>query len=196
MPRTLVVLGAAVLWAIPSGASRTDPEACDVLPQDLMPCPRIVGIPTDGDDSPYNDIDITIRAYGGLPLPNVYVEIIFSGGCDDRLCYCDNLHLTGYTDQNGEISFNVTLGGCCELPVSAIVQADALPIRAYDFVVSPDISSATGSGDCQVSLVDFSLFGSGFLIGAAGCTDLTGSCTTTLDDFIVFGSAWGASCSH
>ncbi len=192
------LLSAVIMLALVSGAawaSVPDPEYCEVLPGDEMAVPRLLGITKDAGGSPYWDLDIHVAAFGGVSLANVYVQVMINTDCDADLCTCSGLVLDGFTDANGDVSFEVRLGGCCEMTAAVIIMADDVPIRQYDFVVSPDITSAVGGGDCQVVLADFSAFGAGLGAGAAGCTDFTGSGNTVLGDFVVFGAGWGGSCT-
>jgi hypothetical protein len=193
------LLSAMVALALISGAawaSVPDPDYCVVNPGDSMAFPRILGIPAAAGGAPYWNLDITVRAYGGINLANVFVEVVFDGSCGDPLCTCTGLSLTGYTNASGFLRLLVRLGGCCEATAAAIILADAVPIRSYEFVVSPDLTSPLGGGDCQVVLADFSAFGTGIGSGASGCTDFTGDNTTNLGDFVVFGGGWGKSCPH
>ncbi len=191
------LLSAMVVLALVSGAawaSIPDPDYCTVQPGDAMAYPRILGVPATTGGSPYWDLNIHVAAFGGISLPNAYVEVIFDVSCED-LCSCTGLDLNGYTNASGNISFQVKLGGCCEATAAAIILADSVPIRQYEFVVSPDLTSPLGGGDCNVALADFSTFGSHYG-GGGGCTDFNGDNLTGVGDLVVFGGGWGKNCPH
>ena len=191
------LLSAMVVLALVSGAawaSIPDPDYCSVMPGDAMAYPRILGIPATAGGSPYWDLDIHVAAFGGISLPNAYVEVIFDGSCED-LCSCTGLNLTGYTNATGNLSLTVKLGGCCNYTAAAIIQAEGVGIRVYDYVVSPDLTSALGGGDCNVALADFSTFG-GAYGGGGGCADFNGDNVTGVADFVVFGGGWTKNCPH
>lgn len=186
----VLALVSSVAWA-----SIPDPDYCVVLPGDLMANPRIVGIPAVVGGAPYWNLSIHVAAWGGSPIANSYVEIIFDVSCEG-LCSCTGLVLTGYTNASGDISLQVRLGGCCEATVAALILADNVPIRQYELVVSPDVTGPLGIGDCATFLDDFGAFGAIFGGGTAGCADYNGDDLIDLSDFTVFASAWGRSCPH
>lgn len=189
------LLSAMIMLALigTAGANVPDPDYSEVLPQDNMDFPCLVGIPTTGAGSFYADIDVYVRAYGGIDLFNVYVEIVLAGHCSGSLCLCNDLVLTGYTDASGHVAFNTKLGGCCEGTGSAIILADAVSLRGYDYVKSPDWNGV--EGDCIVNLPDFTFFSAALSASASGCTDYTGDGVTSVPDFVVFGAGWGKSCT-
>ena len=189
------LLSALIMLALigTAGASIPDPDYSEVLPQDNMDLPRLVGIPSTGAGSFYADIDVYVRAYGGIDLFNVYVEIVLAGHCSGSLCLCNDLVLTGYTAANGHVDFNTKLGGCCEGAGSAIILADGISLRGYDYVVSPDWDGVTGN--CATNLPDFTFFSAALAAGATGCTDYNGDDVTGLPDFAIFGSAWARTCT-
>jgi len=86
----------------------------------------------------------------------------------------------------------VTLGGCCQQSQAAWIDACGVIIRVYNAIVSPDFDGL--EGDCTVGLADFIVFSTGYISGASGCTDYTGSGRTELGDFIVFGQSWAHFC--
>lgn len=174
-----------------------DPAGCDVLPPDTFAYPRLIGTPTGDGSGLYSELHLVIRYHPGVPAPNVYVEICFHPQCAGSLCLCGGSVLSGFTDQQGCIDFNLDLGGCCEHSSAAEIRLDGgLVLRTYPVVVSPDLTGPAGGGDCLVALGDFSTFSAGLVGQQGGCTDFTGDEETTIVDFVVFADGWGHSCSH
>ena len=189
---TLLVIFAclcSIAWAdVP------DPDYCIVLPMDEMETPRMIGIPADT-PVPAADLNIFIAAFGGEPIADAYVEVVFSWLCED-LCICEEAVFIGYTDENGYVQIHGQFGGCCEAAPDAamIVIADGVGIRAASYIVSPDWDGL--EGNCTVALDDFIVFGNAFAVGSgAPCTDYSGDGVCRLEDFIIFGGSWGAGCT-
>jgi len=191
------LLSAVVLLALVTSvgwADVPDPEYCQVLPVDGYDFQRLTGLPVE-DGSSYAEIDVYVRASGGVDIENAFVEIVFDPACDDALCMCTNFVTTGSTAANGLVEFNLKFGGCCEYPVAAIIWADGVQIRGYEVVVSPDrYGSPLGGANCATELDDFADFVNNR--DMPGCTDYTGDGTTNLADFAVFADAWGKTCVH
>ncbi len=188
------LLSAVVMLALCSSvayANVPDPTACEVTPLDGFLSQRMVVIGDEPAPVGMANISVLVAATGGVPLDNVFVEIFFAGECDATLCYCDGLVLSGYTDVNGMIDFNMAAGGCCEVTTAARIVADGLPIRGYDVVSSPDWNGA--AGDCAMGTDDFIAFGSLGWSGGQNCFDTTGDGTIDVTDFINFGNVWGTS---
>lgn len=182
-----VALSCAVAAANPG---YIDPDYCDVWPQDLMTSPRIVGIPTSGSNVGYAEIHIVIRNIGGMPLPNLHVELFVPPTCSG-FCLCPQ-GVEGYTNAQGEVTLVARLGSCCHGPGAAVLLAEGQQFRSYEWLVSPDHDGA--GGDCSVNLADFTYFSSALATSTAGCADLTGDDVTGIGDFVVFGTAWGKAC--
>jgi len=196
-----VAVAAAVAAAV-AGAGEIPPLVyCFVDPWDDMDYPCAVGIPDhrEGvlDPSQYADITVTILDDDYQPLPGLYVEVIISSlcvaGADAPVCICEDAELTGYTNDDGQVSLNIALGGCCEDPWAVEIIANGLWVYLVDMIVSPDWNLE--EGDCSIDLADFITFGTAFHVGASGCTDLTGSGGTGLTDFIVFSAGWMRDCT-
>ena len=186
------LLSAVVMLALIGGmayASVPDPTYCEVTPLDGFEYQRMVVIGDDPAPSALADITVVVKAYGGIPLDNRLVEITFNGDCDATMCYCTGLTLSGYTDANGSISFNLAASGCCETTTAGLIVADGLPIRGYDVIVSPDYDGATGN--CNMETGDFIAFGAQGWAGQMTCYDTSGDGVVDITDFIAFASAWG-----
>jgi hypothetical protein len=137
-------------------------------------------------------MEVTVLDSLDNPIPDAFVQLIFDPTCNG-LCICESAVFEGYTNALGVAVLLMTLGGCCESPEAAVLYAVGVPIRMYDLVVSPDITSPSGGGDCVGDLADFSVFG-GAYGGGGGCTDFNGDNQTNVADFMVFGGCWGRSC--
>jgi hypothetical protein len=186
------LLSAVVMLALCSSvayANVPDPTACEVTPLDGFQFQRMVVMADQPAPSNLADISVFVAATGGVALDNVFVEIFFAGECDASMCYCDGLVLSGYTDANGMIDFNLAAGGCCEVTTAARIVADGLPIRGYDVVVSADYNGA--SGDCAMGTDDFIAFGSLGWAAQGNCYDTSGDGVINVTDFIGFGNVWG-----
>jgi hypothetical protein len=122
-----------------------------------MALPRIVGIPDQVLPPMAAWIDIHIRNAQNDPVPDCFVTLNTS--CEEPpLCFCGFRQVThGYTDASGHVRLMVTLGGCCEQPQAAWIDACGVIIRVYNAIVSPDFDGL--QGDCTVGLADFIVFG-------------------------------------
>lgn len=193
MKRALTLLAVLALVGSTAWASVPDPDYCVVTPMDNMPTPRIIGVPDDAGVSAA-DLNIYVAAFGGIPIDDAYVEVIFSELCED-LCICDVAIFTGHTDVSGNLTLNGQFGGCCDqYPDAAVViVAEGVGIRGVSYAVSPDYDGA--AGNCATQLPDFIYFGNyyGETTGVV-CADYTGDGGCTLPDFITFGAAWGGTC--
>ena len=202
------LLSAVVLLALTCGiaaADVPDAEFCIVSPNDTYLYPRVLGVATSDNPrahSGYANIDVYVKAAGGVNIANAFVEVIIdTDNC--TLCWCDDFVTSGYTDTIGHIQFNMRFGGCCELPTALIIRAEGVVIRSYDMLVSPDQVSSdpdpcAPGPNCAAELDDFALFTTDYFAGAQhGCNDYDGDDDTDLGDFAVFTEWWfGGSCAH
>jgi hypothetical protein len=170
MKRVLILLAMFALLGANAWASVPDPDYCNV-----------------------HKLDIWVRAFGGDPIDNAYVEVIINGLCEG-LCICDCAVFTDYSDVTGHAEIWVKMGGCCNTASAVIIEADGVDIRAADWFVSPDYDGAVGN--CQVVLPDFIHFSNFYgQVGGVGCADYDGDGNCLLvGDFIIFGAAWGRVC--
>jgi len=139
--------------------------------------------------------------YDCEPIPNTEVRVIFSASAEEALYWCPGQEhpvITGTTNSDGEVTFNIRAGGCLDLPYAIIVEVDpgAITVDTYDRVGSPDMHSDNPPrvGDGDVDLNDFVVFSSRFL-EEDYCADLHDSTPpldercdefVDLDDFVVF----------
>jgi hypothetical protein len=188
------VLIALALSGGVAAADVPDPSQCSVFPPDLQACPRTTGFPNEPAPHPSANLDITVRNFAAQPIQGAYVEVVIHPVCTG-ICICSTANHTGYTNAEGEVVINLGYGGCCHIvgAPAVVIYADGIPIRAFDYAVSPDWNGVTG--DCQMALDDFILFGNVWVSGAGGCTDFDGSCVTDIADFTMFGQAWSQGCT-
>lgn len=191
MKRVLILLAMFALLGANAWASVPDPDYCNVFPMDDMVIAKVIGVP-DEPDLDVHKMDIWVRAFGGDPIDNAFVEVILNGLCDG-LCICDAAVFTDYTDATGHAEVWMKTGGCCNTTSAVIVEAEGVDIRAADWHVSPDYNGA--EGDCAVLLPDFIYFGN-YWGQASGvdCADYDGNGDCMIGDFIIFGAAWGRAC--
>jgi hypothetical protein len=91
--------------------------------------------------------------------------------------------LTATTDENGVAELGAFGSGCLDgIPLSGIIKANGVTIRAYDNVKSPD-----QDGDGIVGLADLVLFSTAFLNGTGGCHDYNDDGVVGLADLTLFG---------
>ncbi|MBD3237829.1 MAG: hypothetical protein GF330_14090 [Candidatus Eisenbacteria bacterium] len=197
----LFVLLGVLLGAAGAGGDEIPPLVfCRVDPWDQMEDPRVIAMPgyVEGvyDPPRESEILITLLDDNYEPLPGLYVEIIIHAQCGPAtgpICICDAAELTGYTDDEGQLSLHMDFGGCCEHPEAVEIRAGGVTVRLESPIVSPDWDG--DGGDCEVGLADFISFSRGFEIGAADCSDFSGDGTTSLVDFVIFGAGWGHDCA-
>ena len=195
------LLSTLFLLAIAAGVATADvpdPSYCSVMPGDGYDHPRFLGIPYADGDINYADIEITICAFGGMPIAGADVELVFNQNClglDGLLCICAAYCGTGTTDEFGEITFNLKVGGCCDESAAMTVLANDIPIRAWIFV-SPDPGQPSQQGsDCAVDGVDFVIFNNTYASGPYGwCSDFNGDYENDGVDFTIFRGAWAKDC--
>ena len=202
--RPLIVTLGLVGWVLISGAALADEIPplvyCSVDPWDQMEQPRVIGIPNylDGvwDPAKEADILITLLDDNYQPLPGIFIEVLIDWQCaggEGPVCVCDDAELTGYTDEDGQLTLNMAFGGCCDAPDAVEIRAHGMTVRQEEPIVSPDWDGERG--DCEVSLADFIPFSRGYETQAGGCTDYSGDGETTLVDFVIFGGGWGRDCA-
>ncbi len=189
----LTVLGLLFVVGI-AAATVPDPNLCTVDPCDVfgMPpgtSPGMILYPCPEDDG-FAEFTCNIRNADGDPIPDAVVEIIIL--VPGNHCICPEGVLTGITDENGNVTFNISGGGCTFGQDAVQIIANALIIRTYQNLKSPDFDG--GGSDCAVDLADYITFGGDFSSGAPGCHDYFNDGACDLGDFILFGEAWGRTC--
>jgi len=130
-----------------------------------------------------------IRNGDNNPIPNAYVQVEFMVPANHF--FCPDVVLDGNTDAVGNITFNISAGGCTEGMDAVQIIANGYLIRTYQNAKSADWApTANGS----VELGDLIYFGGNFNPPMPGCSDYFNDNTTGLDDFIAFGEMWGHFC--
>lgn len=191
MCRGLMVLLFLLSLVGVADANVPDPDNCSVMPCDLFM--GILTCPYSATAAPpeVTHFVVTVLNMSGQPIVGAYVEILVYFPANHLSC--PNAQPAGITDENGQVEFNLAMGGCTVDQTQTVgIVANGVPIRIYERLLSPDYS---GEGDLMVGLLDFTYFGSAMVHSAAGCTDYFNDGATGLDDFSAFGECWGHSCS-
>ncbi len=184
VPLTLVV---AVFPALASDIP--DPEHCTVVPCDAMM--GILTSPHSGTGPEVTRFVVTVMVDPTTPVPNAYVEIVVGQPFGHYVC--PGAQGAGITNEQGQVAFNLAMGGCRLGHDVVRILANGVVIRIYDRLLSPDFD---GEADGAVTLADFAFFGHAHMTGAAGCTDYYNDGTTGIDDFTGFAACWGRSCEQ
>lgn len=187
MRMVLALLVGLVLSAGVASATIPDDAFCSVTPCDalggMLVCPNLPSAPS------FSEFTVNVRNSDNEAIPDAFVEIIF--GVPGNHFFCTSATLTGTTDINGNVTFNIAAGGCTMATDAVRIIANTVQIRTYDTVKSPDYD---GSSDGTVSGTDFVVFGQAFASGAGGCDDFTNDGVTDGSDFVIFGQGWGHVC--
>jgi hypothetical protein len=177
-----------------ASATVPDPDLCSVLPCDTFGSPAgaapgmvVYPEPIVGGTAAFT---VNVRNADNDPIPDAFVELIFGTPANHYMC--PDLVLTGTTDLNGNVDFNLSMGGCTISPNAVKVRANGLDIRTYENVKSMDYA---GGSDGKVDLGDFIGFGADFSAGAPGCYDFFNDGTTGLEEFIAVGEGWAHDCT-
>ena len=170
-----------------ANATVPNPDKCAVDPCDAIGGLIIYPGPEPGG---YASFTANVRNADDDPIPGAFVEVIF-GVPGDVYLNCPDLVLTGTTGVNGNVTFNISAGGCSTGANAVKIRANGVDIRTYENVKSPDYAAM---GDGNVDLDDFMAFGA--VMGVTGgCHDYFNDGLTGLEEFIVFGEAWGRTCN-
>ena len=188
----LAVIGLVLTVGI-ANATVPDPDLCSVLPCDTygVPAGSAPGIFMYPDPVPggLGEFVCNIRNADNDPIPDAFVQIII--GVPGNHWQCPDIVLTGTTDANGDVTFNISAGGCTIGAGAVTIQANGVDIRDYDNLKSADFSPVDGATE----LADFIEFGNQYAVSAPGCTDFFNDGATELTDFVAFGEAWGRACT-
>jgi hypothetical protein len=188
--RLLLIPLTIVFSAFPSPASELpDPEFCTVTPCDAMM--GVLTTPHSGTGPAATQFVVTVMRDAVTPIPNAFVEIIVRQPANHHLC--PGARLTGTTDAQGQVTFNLAMGGCTIDQQALLIRANTADIRLYFRLLSPDYD---GQGNGAVTLSDFTVFGAAYVAGAPGCTDYYNDGATGIDDFTSFGACWSLACSQ
>jgi len=159
-----------------------DPLFCTVDPADALdglflapssPAPVAASVNT-----------ITVRNGSNNVIPNAAVVVTLTASNT----VCGSTVLTGTTDAAGQVTLTLGGGGCVDdVPLSGVVKANGITIRAYENVKSPDFDGA--GGDLVINLGDLVSFAGEFLgpAGSGTCHDYNNDNTTGLPELVLFG---------
>jgi hypothetical protein len=198
------LLSALILLALAGGAASAsvpDADNSTVAPSDGFVTPRLVGIPSDDDKTSLaegwiSNTVVTVMDGDSPPAPieSSWVTLTIIGP-DTNLCFCDLYpHVwAGWTDASGRVVLYQPFGGCSwDVGDNVVIQADGIPLRLYEWIVSPDWNQ--DFGDCIMSGADFTVFGWAWSGDPSNiqplCSDYNGDGLITGSDFTVFGFAW------
>ena len=182
-----------VAFLAPAGGAHAsdvpDPDECTVEPCDayggVLTCPHGPG----GAGPDPTAFTVTIRRFG-QPLPNTLVEVVLLNASGHTVC--PGAVLTGSTDEHGQASFNLAIGGCSpDGPAALRILGNSVVIRHYDRILSPDQDA-----DGRVGLADFVLFGAGFGGSGLPCADYNNDGLASLADFVTFAACFGRECGE
>jgi len=148
--------------------------------------------------NPLGAFTVTVKDNACNPLPNILVEVIVKGQVTGQIRLCAGAILSGRTNANGDIMFNIPGGGCSKVVNALEIRANNVVIRSYDVVVSPDYNGSdnvgqAGRSDLQVGLTDFVAFVAAYS-GGPSCHDYNNDGLTSLIDFTLFGLLYGVRC--
>ncbi len=181
------VLVAAICMVVGAvGATVPDQNLCTVTPCDtyggVIICPSTI---------PDGQFTVNVRNANNDPIPNAYVELVF--GTPGNHWLCNDAVLTGSSDALGNVTFNISGGGCTMGADALRIIANTYPIRSFSWVKSPDFAGGAGSNG-YVDLPDFSYFATAYGLSTYPCTDYKGTGATDLDDFSLFAGSYGKKC--
>ncbi|MFC1573094.1 hypothetical protein ACFL6M_05790, partial [Candidatus Eisenbacteria bacterium] len=201
MKRLISALISLALAGGAASASVPHPDNSTVLPADGFATPRLVGIPSDVDKTDLAEdwISNTVVTIMNNDTPPAPIESCFVTlelvGPGVNLCFCDLYPPVwcGFTDATGRIVLYQPFGGCSwGVGFNVLIRADAIPLRMYQWIVSPDWNQ--DRGDCEMSVADFTVFGWAWSGDPSNiqplCSDYDGDGTCSVTDFTIFGYAW------
>jgi len=184
----LVVVG-LVLSIGTASATVPDPSLCSVDPTDtrlvITTTPQYRGAVLDPPAG--TEFTVNVRNASDQPIPNAFVSVVAL--VPGNHVECANIVASGNTDGDGNITFNLAMGGCTYGVDAVDIVANTVTIRTYQALVSPD-QDASGA----VSLGDFTAFAAAYSAGAPGCHDYDGSGACGLSDFTLFGQCFNLTC--
>lgn len=186
MKKVLFSIVGLALCSSAAFANVPSPANCSVVPSDGLD--GMILAPLNNGPLGATVNLITVRNSANDPIENASVVVTLSAAN----VVCSATILTGTTDSDGQVTLTLGGGGCVdEVPLSGVVKANGVTIRAYENVKSPDYDGDAGSGVVDIS--DLPIFTSAFNAGGAGtCTDYDNDGLTTVGDLPIFTVAFNA----
>jgi opacity protein-like surface antigen len=182
----MAILGVA-LCSSAAFATVPSPVFCTVIPADDLG--GLFLAPSSPAPAPASINVVTVRNSSNNVIENATVVVTLTAAN----VVCGSTVLTGTTDAAGQVSLTLGGGGCAHsVPLSGVVKANGITIRAYENVKSPDYDGA--AGNLNVELPDLITFAAEFL-GAPGtgtCHDYNNDDTTGLPELVLFGPTFTA----
>jgi len=170
------------------------PEPCSITSLDAVQ--RLLLIPADSPPNPLGSFTVTVLSDGNcIPIPHAAVEVLIGGLLDSKTHLCPSAVTLGYTDDRGEVVFNIPGGGCYKARSAVVIRANGVEIREFHAVVSPDYAAWDNQGlpgkwNLRVGLPDFVAFATAFGRGVPSCHDYDNNGVTNVGDFALFGRFW------
>ncbi len=177
----IAILGVA-LCSSAAFATIPNPVNCSVEPGDALDGPFLA--PSDPTPPPATINTITVRNSANNVIENATVVITLTAAN----IVCGSTVLSGTTDAAGQVALTLGGGGCVDdIPLSGVVKANGITIRAYENVKSADYDGAAGS--LVIDLSDLVSFSAEFLAaaGTGTCHDYNNDGTTGLPELVLFG---------
>lgn len=160
-----------------------DPNQCTVIPADGLGG-MLLG-PASPDPVPASVNEITVRYSGSGPVAGAAVVVLLSSSNPA----CAGAILNGITDSEGKVSITLAGYGCADhTPMSGVIKANGVTIRAYINVKSPDFDGSAGNG--IVNLSDLIAFARAFNGSGEPCHDYDNNGLCNLSDLSIFASAF------
>ena len=185
-----VILASCSIVASSAGTSRLslpEPFFCSVEPADDLG--GLFLVPSEA-PPPASQILVTVRNGSNNIIPDAVVSVTLT----ERNVVCGSTILSGVTNSAGQVTLLLKGGGCAhQIPLSGLIKANGLTIRAYENVKSPDTN-----GDLKVDIRDLVMFSREFLeADPAECHDYNNDGVTGLPELVLFGGVFtsAVSCS-
>lgn len=177
---------AAICTGLAWGDDVPDPSCVSVTPADALNG-LVVG-PNQPVPLAASHLVIEVKNSQCEGMANSHVSVLLSS----RNPTCPGSVLTGVTDDQGRIEFDVAAGGCAHLAQNVgVIKANGVVIRSYINVKSPDWDGAASDG--SVNLADLLAFARQFNgQEAAECHDYTNDGVCDLSDLTIFGGAFSS----
>ena len=176
--------GTLILAAGTLALTTPDPPNVTVTPCDDLD--GMVFSPDQPHPIPASEIEVIVRNSANQPI--VGASVVVEVGAANPVC--PDAVLVAVTDDLGRAYLTLAGGGCREnQPLSGIIEANGVTIRAYENVKSPDSDGA--GGDLQVNLADLVAFSNEFRGSApAACHDYDNNGESNLGDLVIFSPAF------
>ncbi len=189
MKKLLSALFVLALCSSVAMASVPDPSNCEVTPDQnngVMVCPD-GNFPT---PLPASVITVTVRNSANNPIEGAIVEVDFHSNIE----ICTSFENGVLTNASGVAQLTLAAAGCVHnVPNAAVVRANGIIIRTFNFVKSPANGSATDNAPLNtVGTAALVAFGGAFngVTTNPICMDLDNDGAVAVSDLVPFGVAY------